>query len=258
MKKLNVLFAVTIGLLNAKADAGLMKVSYPLDQQGAKKETLFKDGVSFAQMEETARKNCPQIPDILLTDAMLCPLTGIDTGSDAAYLPSTQSIWASRTTADRHSSKAFEWAMLHETGHAQMPYAVNSIHGAVVATNLATAYYWGAHKAKPYKNRVTKYGSKYLAMTAAGAIVNSTLMKIEERRADNWANKTADAQALQGGIEYFEASKIKQQEEWSKYKLSSVVPFGVAKYLLDPIHPSLDSRIAKCKTVLKNRFSINA
>ncbi|MFA5999184.1 MAG: M48 family metalloprotease [Candidatus Babeliales bacterium] len=256
MKELNVLFAITIGLLHAKADA--MKTTYPLDQEGAKKETLFKDGVSFAQMEESARKKYPNIPSILLTDAMLCPLTGADIGTDAAYVADTQSIWASRTTADRLNSRAFEWVMLHETGHAQMPYAVHSIMGVAAAVYLSTGYYWGAHKAMPYKNRITKYGSKYLAAWAAGTIVNHTLMKVEERRADNWANKTADAQALQGGIEYFETFKIKQQEEWAKIKLSSVVPFSVAKYFIDPIHPSIDSRVVKCKTALKNRFGINA
>lgn len=258
MKKIIYSAILAFGFLNANIYGCFTRITYRLDQEAVKKSTLFKDGVSFTEMEQSVRKKHSNIPSILLVDTMVDGLFGQDTGMDAAFIPQDKMIWASRATASTHNSKAFEWAMLHETGHAQQPNNMPAIQGAVGITQLLTGYYWGMHKAKPYKNLLTKLGSKTFAAMLAGSVVGSTLMKAEERRADNWANSVADKQALLGGIEYFDCFRSKLQDQWSGYKIGSIVPFSVGKYLMSPLHPNVDSRIAKIKTALKARFGVEA
>lgn len=88
-------------------------------------------------------------------------------------------------------------------------------------------------------------------------IVSNALLKLEEQRADNWANMQADEKVLLGGIEYLNFIKDKMQDKWSGYKISSIIPFSVGKFM-DISHPNIDSRIAKIKTALKTRFGVDA
>lgn len=231
-----------------------VKYIYPLDQVKAKKEALMSDGVSVVELEQHMKQKYPNITNVLLVNKFLSSLNEVDLEMDAAY--GNDQILLSSQNMHKLTSRAYEWDILHEAGHAQQPYNIFAIQGAVGITQLLTGYYWGMHKKGSYKNRLTKLGSKTFAAILAGSIVNCALMQAEERRADNWANSVADKKALLGGIEYFNFFKLKAQNKWSEYKISSIIPFSVAKHMLDPIHPSIESRIAKINKVKKERFSL--
>ncbi|OGB86494.1 hypothetical protein A3J41_01215 [candidate division TM6 bacterium RIFCSPHIGHO2_12_FULL_38_8] len=258
MKKLNLFLTAMIGLFFAQVDAMQVIPTFPIDQEAAKQEAFFKDGNSFAQAEANFRKKYSHlnIPSILLVDPIKHPLTGLDMGMDVAYHPNLHKILSESRKVSQTDEKAFEWLMLHETGHAQYPKIVPSIRYGALGLEGLTAYFWGIHKSKPYKNILTKVGSKFLGTIAVGMLLSTNLCKAEERRADNFANKHADAQALQGGIKW-----LSDREKINKIILPIVlpgVPDCIRQFLNDPLHPSFDSRIAKCQKALKSRFGIDA
>ncbi len=149
--------------------------------------------------------------------------------------------------------------LTHEIGHSQFP---NLLPALNVSTGLAfysIAYYWKKIMGSaPYKNRFTKYGSKFIAASILSNLAKFGLYQLEERRADNFAIKHSDASMLQGAIQEFQEVKKTLQKEYSTSTLSKVLPFSIGWKLKDPLHPSLDSRIAKIKTALKTKFNLEA
>ncbi|MBP9765331.1 M48 family metalloprotease [Candidatus Babeliales bacterium] len=218
--------------------------TYVIDQEKVKQETFTKDGISAVQLEKNIREKYPNIPKIILIESCQDSLLKQDAGINAAFNPSADAILLDRKNISQESSHALTWSILHEAGHAQQPRNISTINIVVGVTQLFSLYFWGIHKSKPYKNIFTKISSKVIAAIAIGGLVNCTLMRAEERRADNWANAHADQETLQGGIETLEAVKqIAQQKSQTTW---------------DPTHPSIDSRIAKIKKTLKNRFGVDA
>jgi hypothetical protein len=153
------------------------------------------------------------------------------------------------------SAPEMEWAILHEKGHLTKPAIPDLIETQLSTVQAYVLAFWGAHKSKPYKNVFTKYPSKAIAFLALPALFKVAAYRSEEKRADRWANAHADEQALKGGISIFENwIKPKHQEICKDLNL----PLSVGQHLIDPIHPSSDSRIAKIKTALKARFGVDA
>jgi hypothetical protein len=147
-----------------------------------------------------------------------------------------------------------EWGLLHEAGHGQIPYMCEGILHATKALQVMTPFIWGIHKKAPYKNIITTIGSKALATLTLPLAFLCTALNLEERRADNFVNRYANKEALLGGIEFFNKAE-KLQKECMPDPLKKL-PFSITQYIVDPIHPSIDSRIAKIKATLKTRFNV--
>ncbi len=147
-----------------------------------------------------------------------------------------------------------EWGLLHEAGHGQKPYIVEGILNITKALPIITPFIWGFHKKAPYKNIITKIGSKALATLAIPTAFFCTALRLEERRADNFANKHANKEALLGGLEFFNKAEKLQKVFMPNYLKK--LPYSMTQYILDPIHPSIGSRVAKIKTALKTRFNV--
>lgn len=253
-----VVFLLYAGLFHAafNVHASALMYEYYLNQQEIKKEILTKDGISFTELEQNMRRNYCDIPEMLMIMSVEDPLTGAELDVDFFY--TDKKILICPKNLHTLTSKSIEWAILHETGHSKQPYNISAILGVATITQLLTAYYWGMHKAKPYKNRLTKLGSKVLPALLVGSVVHCGLMNAEERRADNWANMQGDKEALLGGIEYFDHFQQKMQDILSENTMTSVILFNIEKYLMDPLHPTIDSRILKIKETLKTRFGYEA
>lgn len=256
MKKINILFMIIIGLFHAPV--GAMKWDYNLDQEEAKTQTFFTDGISVAQIEQSLRdKHGLAIPEKFLLINNIYDVLGNKVYFGAGYVAANHSILLEKDMVNRSNSHAATWLLSHETGHAQMPNMVSTIIPRTqLAINILTAYYWGAHRAKPYKYFATKAGSKFMASALAGLIFNSASMRLEERRADNWANKNSDEKTLQGGIEFLQDCKALQQKAWSQGEPFSPLGFSIGQQFMDLTHPSCDSRIAKIQKELDKRANL--
>ncbi|MCX5923600.1 MAG: hypothetical protein NTU89_03470, partial [Candidatus Dependentiae bacterium] len=176
MKKTNVLFMIIIGLFHASV--GAMKWDYHIDQESAKNQTFFTDGISVAQVEESLRdKSGLAIPEkMLLVNNAFDPF-GNKIYVGALYNPADHSLLLERDMVNRSNSHAAAWLLSHETGHAQMPSVLPNILKAQGATNILTLYFWGAHRAKPYKNFATKAYSKLMASALTGLVIHIFGMK---------------------------------------------------------------------------------
>jgi hypothetical protein len=257
MKKINVLFMIIIGLFHAPV--GAMKWDFDLDQESAKAQTFFTDGISVAQIEQSLRdKHGLAMPEKFLLVNNTFDLLGNKKYFGAAYIPADHSLFLERDMVNRSNSHAATWLLSHETGHAQMPNVVPNIARTQLAINIATGYFWGAHKAKPYKNFATKAYSKFMASALTGLIFNCASMRLEERRADNFANKHSDEKTLQGGIEFLQDCKAMQENFWSEGKPFSPLGFRIGQQFMDLTHPSCDSRIAKIQKELDKRANHKA
>ncbi|MCX5923688.1 MAG: M48 family metalloprotease [Candidatus Dependentiae bacterium] len=247
---------IIIGLFHAPISA--MKWDYDIDQESAKNQTFFTDGISVAQVEQSLRdKHGLAIPEKFLFINNIYDILGNKMYMGAAYSAGHHSILLERDMVNRSNSRAATWLLSHETGHAQMPNVTSTIIPRTqLAINIATAYFWGAHKAKPYKHFSTKVYSKFMASALAGLVFNSASMRLEERRADNWANKNSDEKTLQGGIEFLQDAKALQQKHWSKGEPFSPLGFSIAQQFMDLTHPSCDSRIAKIQKELDKRADL--
>ncbi len=249
---------------------GSFQVLNPLDQEKAKKELFFTDGVSFDQVEQNLRKKHPHTPEIVLVTKYL----GVDeicntipAGYYAAMNAPIHTITQDQHNADKFllkettlphaiyandkfkhlDSHAATWVLTHEIGHAKYPYIILSIIGGVIPISFSAAYLWKKviNSQKPYKNRFTKFSSKLLAAQLISNTYTFVAYNLEERRADNYANKHSNKEEITGGIDYFKATKKELEEYWKTYRLSKFIPFFLGQYIIDPTHPSLDSRIRK-------------
>jgi hypothetical protein len=245
MKKCSLILFFIINFLFLKAD---------LDQQFLKSVYSIEDGRSFQQFEDEFRNKYSKlnIPEIKLLDGRFGLSYHIYDHFIALFRPYING-------SDCDASK-MEWCLLHEVGHSQKPNFSKSINLGAIFSGILMPFLWGKHKTKPYKNIVTKISSKTLAGISASVIFFCAARKLEERRADNFANQHADEKALVRGLEYFESIKKSENVAFEKIKTYSfflgmaLAPFKWG----DPIHPTINSRIAKIKTALKTRFGVDA
>ncbi len=264
--------------------AGVQFTNY-LNQEQAKKELVFTDGVSFDQVEEETRKEHPHMPEVILVDKYLnlgdftnkipapfyCqpptnvttsvlknenPITTValkeDNNRELQPLFKTQTLKTFKSPILANSefkqlnSHGAKYLLLHEAGHAKYPYLIQSINIGSIGTFLAIGYYWKKIiNAQPYKNKFCKYTSKFIAARIASECFVRFAMNLEERRADSYANHYSKKEDIEGGIKWLKEIKPHYEEYWKTYKLSKVIPFSLGQYIFDPLHPSTDSRIRK-------------
>ena len=269
MKKILTLLCLIAS--SANTFAGLRFINY-FNQEQAKKDLIFTDGVSFAQVEKDIKEKHPHIPDVLLVDCYLDQKSINDLPNKIPapfYFPKGTNVTATIAVLNQDGSsklenKTFEnpilansefkqldshgakWLLTHETGHAKYPNLIPTIRIISLPVFLSTTYAWKKIiNSKPYKNRVTKYSSKLFAGLCASNSYVQTAIKLEERRADNYANQHTDKRAILSAKNYFQNTKHHLQELWNSYKLSKILPFSIGQYIIDPMHPSIDSRIRK-------------
>ncbi len=160
------------------------------------------------------------------------------------------------------SDEVIKWTLLHEMGHATKPFNTQVCEYAPMALLWNVGLLWGLHKSKAYKNKVTCILSKCVASFLVGNAAKVGLYHAEERRADNFANKHATLDELRGGVNFFENVVMMQKRIVSTNNKATFggdyVPYAIGKYIIDPIHPSADSRIAKINKVMKERFGVDA
>lgn len=166
------------------------------------------------------------------------------------------------------SPEQAEWALLHENGHGTMPGNSSIVASGVfpVVASYVGAF-WGIHKKKPYRNCITRCVGKTAAMVTLPIVACCAAMRLEERRADNFANKHADKKALLGGIESFERYKKVRDDMVSKVQNTDQSDFSklirtafirnIPEFLNDPIHPHFEGRIEKIKATLRARYDIS-
>jgi hypothetical protein len=249
MKKL-MLSLMCAGLLQANLFASEEENNFK------KSQAFTQDGVRFDRLEEEFRAKYSHlnIPEITMVDDLVAQYGW----SSAGYVWKNHELLVDKKTMGELPASSWQWLMLHETGHAQMPYVVPAIHGTVTATQLLTPYFWGMHKKVPYKNIVTKLGSKAIATLVISTFVNVNAFRTEERRADNFANKHADKDVLHGGKKWCEGYESLIAQAWNGSGASQSMSQKTFANLIDPIHPTVDSRIAKIQKALKNRFGVEA
>lgn len=154
-----------------------------------------------------------------------------------------QVICVTKEFVTTESHQAVEWAILHEDGHAQRPFMLEAIEISTVLVALLGMHYCNS-------SRIVNF----MKGSMLAAVFRMLAMQLEERRADDWANEYASEEALKGAVEYFQNCRKKCKEKYDKLDFK-YIPFGMFQYTQDFDHPSLDSRIAKIKKVLKDRFS---
>lgn len=272
------LILLSISLCSITLFLNAIQENTPLNQQEAKKTMIFSNGKSYQDLDQELSIKHPNKPESLI-------ISGYGSGAEIfenkiinlVYSPNyfginyrelnpdTGSLESKQKSGDcflipekltKLDYDAARFLLTHEIGHSQQPNTTLAIQGSTRAAFLPIAYYWKKIVgSRPYKNRFTKYGSKFFAAEVLTTLVANGFINLEERRADNFAIKHCDAKALQAAIKEFQANKEILQKEWSS--MSSYIPFrGIGNYVLDPIHPSFDSRIAKIKGALKTRFGI--
>ncbi len=211
---------------------------------------VCKDGVSFDQVEQTVRQLDPNMPEILITQS--------HGGSDlidtlAAYNYSNHKILVNPQTPLACNSNSIQWTLLHESGHSQYPKFWNyKIFGSAL-TACGAAYCVKL----PVKSMVTKLASKYLLTCCFFNGIVRGIQNLEERRADAWANKCADKQAIQAQIDVFSKLNEFAQRQWNQNDRSYYIPYSVGQYIGDLEHPSYLSRIKACQRALTKRFGTN-
>lgn len=282
MKKIKIIFIALLGFVPAKIGAALFDTT-------ALNGPILKDGTSFQSFEDSIRKkykNLPKINLLELGEKMPIAYKSFDKmssfwgyekdyGQDAHFhrvndpflttplMTDTNfcekyfnpAIIVSPSQISKITAPQMEWAILHEAGHLTKPGAYDYIPAFQQALQAYVLAFWGAHKSKPYKNIISKSCSKTLAALMASLLFNSLAIRAEEKRADRWANNHADEQALRGGISFFEDfAKPLRQNMCAQMGL----PYISGQALIDPSHPSDDSRISKMKKALKTRFGVDA
>lgn len=117
-------------------------------------------------------------------------------------------------------------------------------------------YYWKKFiGTTPYKNRFTKYGSKFFAANAISFIGICSMHKVAESYRENVAIKNTNTAILQDVIEELKENKEKAEKEYSASIVSKVFPFKLAYKLRNPLTPTNDSRIVTIERELKERSS---
>ncbi len=255
MKKL-LLFTVFFALAQASMFANSEKAFQEEENNFKKSQAVTQDGIRFDHLEKEFRAQYSHlnIPKITMIDDLVAKYRL----SFAGYSWTNHELFVDKKAMGELPASSWKWLMLHETGHAQIPYAIPTIQGAVTTVQLLTPYFWGMHKKVPYRNIITKIGSKGIATLALSTLVNVNGMRIEERRADNFANKHADEQMLKGGIVSLENFQKQYENIWKLSDASQSMSLKTFLNLTDLLHPTPDSRIAKMKKALKNRFGVEA
>jgi|GEM_PF-1361936 len=249
MKKLLFISLIVMAVFSYQLSFGAqIRYRYQHDQLTVKKDCYNPDGQSFEDFERIMREKHPGIPPIILVDEL---------NDDAAYIPGTHSLMVNRNAFQSRNTNEVRWFMLHENGHAQRPEVIPCILSGVTVVQALSLYYWGLHRNKSYKNILTKLCSKMAATLTISYVVNTTLMKAEERRADAWANGHADADTLRAGYERFQDVKKQRATIFPEY-CGLKVPSAFIDQALDPLHPSVDFRMRNIKQALKDRFNIDA
>lgn len=206
---------------------------------------VCKDGVSFDQVEQTVRQLDPNMPEIVIDKH-----SGHDPVDGAQYDYSNHKIWVDPQVCLGCDSKSLQWILLHESGHSQYPKIWHyKIYGSVL-TACGAIYFVKL----PIKSMALKLAIKFLMSRPVARGLMWSIQNLEERRADAWANKCADKQAIQAQIELFARIEERRQKEWSQSDRSYYVPYSVGQYMIDPEHPLPLSRIKACQRALQKRF----
>ncbi|MBP6892552.1 M48 family metalloprotease [Candidatus Babeliales bacterium] len=277
MKK--VMFLVLFCDLSAMINCFHLDV--PMSQQNAKKEMVFTNGKSYQDLEDELRLKHPNEPESIIIkgyglgteefenkiiNPVYCsnyfPFQGVDLNSATGSFELKEKsghyfLIPEKITESNYDTARF--LLTHEIGHSQFPNLLPAVNTSIGLTFYPIAYYWKKTMGSaPYRNRFTKYGSKIIAANILSTLAKFCCYQLEERRADNFAIKHSDASMLQGALEGLQEDKKQLQKEYSKTVISKVLPFRIGWNLKDPLHPSLDSRIAKVKAALKTKFNIEA
>lgn len=249
MKKSFLMFLVMTVLTYSLYLEASATYRYQYDQESIKRSSALKNGKSFIAFEREMRDKYANLPSILLADELsLCNIV---------YVPSLHAILIDKNRLNTLEANEIMWLILHESGHAQRPEMIPSIQRGVIATRGLSLYFWGMHKKKPYRNILTKAGSKIAAMYLIGNVVEKILMQHEERRADVCANRIADADTLRGGLAYLTKEKQRYKNDFERVTGMSASNVVIAEGV-DPFHPSPDERIHNIQQALKDRFNIDA
>lgn len=260
MKKNIFIICVMLFVQKICTNEGLLCEALYYENQGNIKYRVYtRDGIGFSSLENSIRRKYKDlnIPPIIVAESLTLVLTNEPLEIGCCYFCGVNYIVLQKDTIYNFTAKECEWMILHEAGHAQKQFQNNAIGTALVAIPLLVAYYWGAHRTKPYKNIATKLLSKACAATIAGILVGSELIKAEEKRADSWANEHGDEEALLGGINALNRCKGIIQDKLAHTENVAIlnkIPFSILEWIYCPYHPSVDSRIAKIKRALKKRF----
>ncbi|HSW75521.1 MAG TPA: M48 family metalloprotease [Candidatus Saccharimonadales bacterium] len=145
--------------------------------------------------------------------------------------------------------------MLHEVGHydlSQKGVNIENRDKLNIGIAVAIMVLWGKHKKKPYKNIITKAGSKCIAAMVLTRVIHKSVERFHETYADNYAFKhVKDKEAVLQTIDQINSKKSKQILD------EAGIPLLIQRLICfcgDQHHPSYVSRLAKLQDVLKTRF----
>ncbi len=239
-----------------------------LDQEEVKKNSFFSNGASIQDLEDTLRAQIPDMPKILVMEwgnkkvdfpAYAHGLTPVAiTSKDGALRsPMGNLLLCPRSIININYDTA-QYALLHEIGHSSLPYMEPALQVSTLGVFGVVTYAWKKLLSPtPYRNVATKLGSKCFAGYVVCNLYKTVSNNLEERRADNFANKHAlTISTLKAGRDMFCDHQKWQHDTWSAYKLSKVVPFCLGQYYLDKDHPSVHSRISKIEAEIDRRNSL--
>ena len=238
------------------------QIDVPLNQKNAKKSIMFSNGKSYQDLEDELRQKHKNLPEFIISKRQTFshfsqPFKQLQiTDDNFSTLPGKSYIFVPKKIT-KMDYEAAKFALTHEIGHSKFPnYAVIN-YGSTTVAFLPIFYYWKKliGSSAYYKNRFTKYGSKYISANIATKLLYYSLSNIEERRADNFAIKHSELKNLQAAKKDFSTFQEKLKKEWSLYRLSKYIPFALGQYYMDPKYPSTNSRIRKIeKAIAKQSY----
>lgn len=163
-----------------------------------------------------------------------------------------------------------DFFILHELGHHVLSQkGLNNFNAQIIngGASLITMALWGRHKLNPYKNIVTKFGSKGIASFGIYNLSYLLIRRFHETYADNFAlNNIQDKEPLEKTIKFFkkEVNEIDQMIEKAELASNNCfmkniglpIIFNMLKiYSSCRPYPSYESRSKKIEYILKERFT---
>lgn len=249
----------TITKLLAIALATTCSFNSTNDESQYKSKIFLKDGTSLQTLEDAMRTKYPHasIPPIRCASAHDSDITFKSFDKTLHLLCGKRyfnpEILIQPRYAKTQTAPMMEWLILHETGHSIQPGTADFIDIMTYPVTASAFALWGIHKKKPYRNPLTKISSKSFGAIITGNVFNIIATRLEEKRADRWANNVADAAALQGGIDFHATAFLPPNDN-----PITKIRYAIGSFILDSTHPSPTSRIIQCKKSLKARFGIES